>query len=44
MAPKFKAARHLLKLAEKGKTWARADLEQLQEEDSAKLWRRSDSD
>ena len=39
-APKFMAARRLLDLAEKGKTWDKSDLEILREADSAKLWRR----
>lgn len=40
IAPRFKAASYLLKLAEQGKTWSRADLEKLRDQDSSKLWRR----
>ncbi len=44
LAPKFKAASYLLRLAEEGKTWSRSDLEKLRDQDSAKLWRRDIDD
>lgn len=40
MAPKFRAAQHLLNMAEEGKTWSKTDLEELRDTDSDKLWRR----
>ncbi len=40
MAPKFMAARHLLKMVEEGQTWTKSDVEQLREADSVNLWRR----
>lgn len=44
MAPKFRAARHLLKMVEEGKTWNKDDLRKIREEDSAKIWHRDVDD